>query len=318
MLESENYDVFISLSSLFPIGFQMPSPFSLINSSEMTLALHPYLRNRGNDTLNTLIIKLRRQMTNLSNIFSIFNIFLLYSFISAQTSRAGGLPQSRRPFRGKACTGLIVDVQYEANRSFSVDETMYLACETQDGKLFKVNSVNRDFIKKQFKEKGFKSGETSLTFDDALINDKSAEITSPVAPRLEKNNKKNERRLAIVEGDVSVLIIRVQAANAATTFSEIQLSDSVFGNNADGNGADPVTLRSQYFACSHGKLRFRPADSRVGRTSRIVNGATTITVDSFTSQGDAIMRNAITQKINEEFGVSSPRALANHGKFNSC
>ncbi|GFH47009.1 hypothetical protein CTEN210_03484 [Chaetoceros tenuissimus] len=183
---------------------------------------------------------------------------------------------------------------------------MYLACETKDGKLFKVN-VKRDFIKKQFKEKGFKSGETSLTFDDALINDESAEITSPVPPRLGKKNKKTgRRRLAIVEGDVSVLIIRVQAANAATTFSENQLSESVFGPS------DPVTLRSQYVACSHAKLRIRPATSRVGRTSRIVNGATTITVDTFTSQGDAVMRNAITQKLNEEFGVSSPRALANH------
>lgn len=253
-------------------------------------------------------------MTNSSNICSIFNIFLFYSFTLAQTSRASGLPQSRRPFKEKECTGLIVDVQYEANSSFSADETMYLACETQDGKLFKVN-VKRDFIKEQFKEKGFKSGETSLAFDDALINDESAEITSPAAPRLEKKNKKTERRrLAIVEGDVSVLIIRVQAANAVTTFSENQLSDSIFGNNVDGS--DPVTLRSQYFACSHGKLRIRPATSRVGRTSRIVNGATTVTVDTFTSQGDAVMRNAITQKINEEFGVSSPRALANHGKLN--
>lgn len=206
-------------------------------------------------------------MTNLSNICRIVNIFLFYSLIiSAQTSRASGLPRSRRPFREEECTGLVVDVQYETNSSFSADETVYLACETQDGKLFKVNSVKRDFIQKQFKEKGFKSGETSLTFDDALINNESAEIISPATPRLQKRNKKTERRLAIVEGGVSVLIVRVQAANAATTFSENQLSDSVFRNNADGNGSDPVTLRSQYFACSHGKLRFRPANSRVGRT----------------------------------------------------
>ena len=49
-----------------------------------------------------------------------------------------------------------------------------------------------------------------------------------------------------------------------------------------------------------------------GKSTNISNGATTIYVNTSTGQGDRVMRNAITAKLNEEFNVSRPDELADY------
>jgi hypothetical protein len=59
--------------------------------------------------------------------------------------------------------------------------------------------------------------------------------------------------------------------------------------------------------CSFDKLNFVPAQH-----SKITDGVVTITVPTNTTEGDAVMRNAITAEINRVFEVSSPRNIADH------
>ena len=73
-------------------------------------------------------------------------------------------------------------------------------------------------------------------------------------------------------GTLSIFVVRVISADASTTDSVERLRDSVFGNGADGS-ADPVTMRSQYLACSYDQLEFVEANDRDGTNSNIRNGA---------------------------------------------
>lgn len=53
-----------------------------------------------------------------------------------------------------------------------------------------------------------------------------------------------------------VLVLRIEAADKATTASESELSDDIFGTDGD-----LLNLKSQFNACSYGQLQFEPLTS---------------------------------------------------------
>ena len=55
----------------------------------------------------------------------------------------------------------------------------------------------------------------------------------------------------------TVLVLRIEAADSATTASETQLTDDIFGSTGD-----PVNLKSQFNQCSYG-LQFEPISSNI-------------------------------------------------------
>ena len=198
----------------------------------------------------------------------------------------------------------IVDVQY-ADRS--IDET-YLACETSDGKSFKVKGVPASVVKAN--RKGIIDGTSELDLPDgSMLDEATGTIDLPPGQALKfreglKNGGGNgngnstgnngnsgngggngngnsggkkgsslfdrNRHLAIT-GSRSVLVVRVIAADGETSASELRLSDSVFGNGVDGI-VDAVTLRSQYAACSDGQLNFVEVADKDGTDMLIRNG----------------------------------------------
>lgn len=97
------------------------------------------------------------------------------------------------------------------------------------------------------------------------------------------------------------------ANDGATSFSETELSNSVFGNDAD-----PINLKSQYKACSYNKLSVNKDSNRSRNGNIVSNGATTVTVTVSTNQGDNMIRNEISLELNAMFGVNSPAQLADH------
>ena len=209
----------------------------------------------------------------------------------------------------KRCTAVLVDVQYQANSIVDPGDQRYLACLTDDGNAYKVKAANQNFLKANFGENGaFISGETDLTFgNDAAFDPVSNEILSKIPPGLAKKSWESGRKLAVTNGQKSVLVVRVIASDGSTSASDTALSNSVFGN-----GVDPVNLSSQYAACSHNKLEFVKAAEKTGATNSITNGVVTVTVSTAVAEGDGAMRNAITTKLNSDFSVSSPNQLANH------
>jgi len=219
-----------------------------------------------------------------------------------------------------------------------VQEFQYLACETPDGRAYKVQAADESFLQTNFGTGLFISGETDFIFDDGvgpvLLDLDSNEILSEGPPTLVKkawaygtNNEilsegppalaKNAweygtRRNLIIPhttGDRTVLVVRVIAANNSTSLSEAELYDSVFGRE---NG-DTVNLKSQFAACSHNKLNFIELPNQIiGKDTNITNSIVTITVSERTDVGGVAMQNAVTMELNKRFGVRHPSQLANH------
>lgn len=104
-------------------------------------------------------------------------------------------------------------------------------------------------------------------------------------------------------GTKTVVAVMVNAAGGSyNSANAAELSDDVFGTSGD-----VMNLKTGYEQCSHGQLTINPGGSANG----IVNGVTSITVDTATTLGnDEAMRNAVTAAINAQFGVSNPTQIA--------
>jgi hypothetical protein len=102
--------------------------------------------------------------------------------------------------------------------------------------------------------------------DDVSLEDEEANVFD------------NQRALANVQN--KVLVVRVQANDKTTSFSEAQLSDSIFGTNGD-----QVNLKERFASCSYDELTMEPYS---GTTSTGVTlpstgnrvGVVTVTINS--------------------------------------
>ena len=115
-------------------------------------------------------------------------------------------------------------------------------------------------------------------------------------------------------GSRTVLAVRVLLNDGEYNHADqTGLSNDIFGN-----GVDLHNLKSQFAACSYGKLNFEKVADRAMKvdpndgTTRINNGVVDIKVNLSIKAGDSAIRNAVTTKINSVFGVTIPKILANH------
>lgn len=115
----------------------------------------------------------------------------------------------------------------------------------------------------------------------------------------QKSHVNNDQR-RLMTGERTVLVVRIQAADATTGFSESELSNSVFGG-----GGDAVNLRDQYLKCSHNQLTFNPTTH-----SGVNNGVVTVDIrpETITGRDDSTIRNIVNSKLAEMFGVDSVSA----------
>ncbi len=161
-------------------------------------------------------------------------------------------------------------------------EDSYIACQTLDGKQYRVAGVPNHVF--EGNKKDIVDGIVELDVPKGVYLDEStATLNLPNKAELRFKLKNNSgtgankglfdrsRRSLAVTGTRSVLVVRVVASNLSPVKSEATLSDTVFGNGADG-AVDSMTLKSLYNTCSHGQLNFAPASDRDGRSIRIRNG----------------------------------------------
>ncbi len=127
-------------------------------------------------------------------------------------------------------------------------------------------------------------------FDDrektlSLINDEDVMYGEVEEPG-------SQRRLTST-GTKNMLALRVVAPDSSTKASESEISDSWYGTNGDA-----VNLKSQYEACSFGKLRIDPA-----KTERVSNGVYTVNIDEHVIGTDnSIIVDAAMSKASEDLG----------------
>jgi len=177
----------------------------------------------------------------------------------------------------------ITEMEYEDPTK---EDVSFLTCETEEGKFYNVGGLSQKELKMMEKDVANKYAEMDIP-EDSMINDLTGTIELPPGKKINfkgkekqgngNNNSKKKspwedrNRRSLVSGDRSVLVVRVIAADGQTSASEARLSDSVFGNGADGS-VDPVTLKSQYSACSYGALNFNEVADRDGASINIRNG----------------------------------------------
>lgn len=187
-------------------------------------------------------------------------------------------------------------------------------CETPSGLVYKVKNSSADDIEllKKSIDNNNREGPLLTFSSTAHINEETQEIESDKPPKLVKRPGRPSRKLAGATGTKSVLVVRVITSdNKSPTSSLNALSDSVFGNNADGNGADMVNLKSQYAMCSHNKLNFVEANDRNGNGVNIRNGAVEVQISRSSTDYDGTIVNAVTSQLQALFGVY-PNQLADH------
>lgn len=183
-----------------------------------------------------------------------------------------------------------------------------LMCQTPSGLLYRIPTVDNQWIEEHMLSGALVSGETRLDIpSDAMVDPESATLLLSGPPRLinedTDNDGRQRRRLTQTTGDRTVLAVRVVASNDAFSKSEYQLSQSVFD--------DAINLKSQYAACSHGKLNFQKRPNLNGRSTNVRNGVVTITVGMPVQVGHATMVNAISQELVRQFGKTRD-TIAHH------
>jgi len=235
-------------------------------------------------------------------------IILVFQVIHVvPTTDSKSHPQNIKIKLTEPCILLLVRKQVKRNQEISG-----IACELQGADAALVGPKILDIdgaIIKWLESVNMVSGKTTLISPDLHITERSLELPDGVlnTDSIILGTVEHEDIPPGVLGEKTVLVVRVQAPNEVTSFSEAHLSDSVFGN-----GNDPVNLSSQYSECSANKLNFTKANERTGKSTKISNGVTTITVTTSTSQGDEVMRNAISAELASQFSVPSPEQLADY------
>ena len=175
------------------------------------------------------------------------------------------------------CINILIVAGSSFNRT--IPES-YLACETLDGKQYRVNGIPDHVMKAE--EKSVIDGVIALDLpEDAYLDEPTATLKLPSKVGLKFKAKSDNggkrgvfdrsRRSLAVSGTRTALVVRVIASNVAPLKSEASLSNAVFGNGADGT-VDPMSLKSMYTTCSHGQLTFVPASDRNGRSIDIRKG----------------------------------------------
>eukprot|EP00980_Cylindrotheca_fusiformis_P015406 scaffold4335_cov119-Cylindrotheca_fusiformis.AAC.9 len=213
------------------------------------------------------------------------------------------------------CTALVKEIMADVDRA-------KLQCYTpNDGMLYTIPFVETAWIRQKQNEGLLLSGETTLDIPPNTtwidVNTQTLQLDAP--PKLvnsvvvvEESVRRNRRRLATrnkASGIKTVLVVRVQATNRATTKSEAELADDIFGDQGDVNN-----LRSQYSACSFNKFIISKAKDRNGRSAKIRNGVVTIHPGMATNVGDDRMLNAIYSQLRTQFSTD-PTNLADFIMF---
>lgn len=191
---------------------------------------------------------------------------------------------------------------------FSEDRKQLL-CQTPSGMIYIVPSVDDQWIDEKMISGELYSGETLLDLPaNTTVNREDQTLNLNEAPTL-LNADPSERRLRAsskTTGDHTVLAVRVIASNSEFSRSDEELSSSIFGGPNDF-----VNLKSQYAACSHGKLNMVMRPDLNGVTTSIKNGVVTIRVNLPKEVGHSQMVNAVTQELDREFGATM-QSIADH------
>lgn len=202
----------------------------------------------------------------------------------------------------ESCLAVVKDIISEHGKE--------LLCQTPSGMLYIIPSVDNGWIDEKMLMGELVSGEVLMDIPyNTTVNRKTQTLLTTEPPTFidyYEFEGRRRRQLARTTGDKTVLVVRVVASNSAASKTERELSAAVFGGVND-----LVNLKSQYAACSHGKLEIQKRADMDGLSTKIRNGVVTIQVDMPVQVGHSTMVNEVSRRILEEFGLTTV-GIANH------
>lgn len=221
------------------------------------------------------------------------NIFILLLVQSLPSANG----QGPTPTLQESCLAVVRDIFLEEKKE--------LLCQTPSGMFYIVPTVDNQWINQKMLSGELISGEVYMNLPSGTKVDRATEtllLTEP--PTLfskedDDASRRLQRKLARVTGDKTVLVVRISATNGQVSVNEDDLSKAVFGGSNDF-----VNLKSQYSACSHGKLKFVKKPNSSGLTVSVRNGVVTIRVNVPVQVGQMTIVNEVTKTLEEEFGTS--------------
>lgn len=210
----------------------------------------------------------------------------------------GSMENNRRALRMQhPCTLISIETQLESEleeNSGSSRDRMYngsrrnggarslydgaeqIVCELQEDDRMAVGKFFVPFSGIEFsKYLNIKSGVTTFMSEGAMILDGVMFVPDGAAFEFGSNEPSNRRlETSRTHGIKKVLVVRADAKDSETTADKKTLSDKFFGTYGD-----TATLKSQYLACSHGKLDFQPFQGTTIGGAYIENGVLDVTID---------------------------------------
>uniref|UniRef100_A0A7S2YG23 VWFA domain-containing protein n=1 Tax=Entomoneis paludosa TaxID=265537 RepID=A0A7S2YG23_9STRA len=204
------------------------------------------------------------------------------------------------------CQALIGVGQKAGAVNQEANETYFLACGTNDGLSYNVEGGCKSWIDNRVFMAQLYSNKTELEMGETWINLDNHHLEQAYFPPGLKNSGAMANATPAV-GRRSVLAVIVRLEDAYPIITEDRLKDSLFGTDGDDR-----TLKSLYAGCSRGQLDMVPSDDRTGPVNPIAGGVTTLYIPKTLSSGENVIRNTITARLKEEYGVSSPQELADH------
>ena len=207
---------------------------------------------------------------------------------------------SRRAVLSEPCTAMKRDIM-----GTTLDRAD-LQCETPSGMLYTIPGISKAWLEEKHLNHELISGVTQINLPpNTLIDEATQTILLASTPTLENPRDQQELTSNKAMGTKTVLVVRVEATDTATSLSEEELANDVFGD-----GGDPNNLRSQYSACSFGKFELTKAWGKRGASTNIQNGIVTVKLAMSKSAGESAMLNAINSELISQFSVSRASDLA--------
>ena len=113
------------------------------------------------------------------------------------------------------------------------------------------------------------------------------------------SHAQGHRHLAVVTGNKPILAVKVNAPDKIVAATPEEISDDIFGTYGD-----PVNMKSQFFACSFGKLNIAAG---ISNEHELEPGVMEVTITvNLVGNSRATIRNAITTAVQAKLGFSLP------------
>lgn len=243
--------------------------------------------------------------------------FLIYLRSSSQSKSIRNNIKPTRSLRGTQENHKLTCVLVLAETSLPNDQDEEdWECIDENGRFVDIDA-HYDVRYKDSEVGALRSSQTIFHSDDVVFVSDSKAIVRDT-PHLSQLPENHNRHLETT-GPRSVLVVRIEANDAASTYTESQLATEIFGVGNE----DSFNLSSGFDRCSYGQLKLEP-------TTLVQDGIYTMHLDQdIIGEKNTDVRNVALEQLRTEMDTSDlnnkfhhvafcfpPGTISRHGKRN--